>query len=35
MVKREKIYFDGEISRGFASLYTAKTIVMVASGLLP
>ena len=34
MVKREKIYFDGEISRGFASLYTAKTIVMVASGLL-
>lgn len=27
-------YFDGKISRGFISLYTAKTIDMVAAGLL-
>ena len=27
-------YFDGDVSRGFVSLYTGKTIVMVASGLL-
>ena len=29
-----KNYFDGKISRGFFSLYTAKIIVMIASGLL-
>ena len=29
-----KSYFDGKISRGFVSLYTAKTIVMIATGLL-
>jgi len=29
-----KIYFDGKVSHGFVSLYTGKTIVMVASGLL-
>ena len=29
-----KKYFDGEISRGFVSLYTGKTIVMIAMGLL-
>lgn len=27
-------YFDGKISRGFVSLYTAKTIDMIAAGLL-
>ena len=30
----EKSYFDGGISRGFASLYAAKTIVMIATALL-
>jgi MFS family permease len=30
----KKSYFDGKISRGFLSLFMAKTIVMVASGLL-
>ena len=29
-----KNYFDGKISRGFVSLYMAKTIVMIATGLL-
>jgi YQGE family putative transporter len=29
-----KGYFDGKISHGFVSLYTGKTIVMIASGLL-
>ncbi|MBU1179309.1 MFS transporter [Patescibacteria group bacterium] len=29
-----KNYFDGEISHGFVSLYTGKTIVMISSGLL-
>ena len=27
-------YFDGDVSRGFVSLYTGKTIVMIAGGLL-
>jgi len=31
---KKKIYFDGKISHGFVSLYTGKTIVMIASGLL-
>ena len=31
---KDKKYFDGNVSRGFVSLYTGKTIVMVASGLL-
>lgn len=30
----QKKYFDGEISHGFVSLYTGKTIVMIAMGLL-
>ncbi|HDH04007.1 MAG TPA: MFS transporter [Candidatus Campbellbacteria bacterium] len=30
----QKKYFDGEISHGFVSLYTGKTIVMIATGLL-
>lgn len=29
-----KKYFDGEISHGFVSLYTGKTIVMIGTGLL-
>ncbi|MCF7835898.1 MAG: MFS transporter [Candidatus Marinimicrobia bacterium] len=29
-----KNYFDGKISHGFVSLYTGKTIVMIATGLL-
>ncbi len=29
-----KKYFDGKVSHGFVSLYTGKTIVMIASGLL-
>jgi len=31
---KKKIYFDGRVSHGFVSLYTGKTIIMVASGLL-
>jgi len=31
---KKKIYFDGKISHGFVSLYTGKTIVMIAMGLL-
>ena len=30
----KKTYFDGKISHGFVSLYTGKTIVMIATGLL-
>lgn len=30
----KKIYFDGRVSHGFVSLYTGKTIVMIAAGLL-
>lgn len=30
----KKIYFDGNISHGFVSLYTGKTIVEISSGLL-
>jgi len=29
-----KKYFDGKVSHGFVSLYTGKTIIMIASGLL-
>lgn len=29
-----KSYFDGEVSPGFVSLYTGKTIVMISTGLL-
>ncbi|MFC1625337.1 MFS transporter [Patescibacteria group bacterium] len=29
-----KKYFDGRISHGFVSLYTGKTIIMIATGLL-
>ncbi|MBL7155293.1 MAG: MFS transporter [Candidatus Portnoybacteria bacterium] len=31
---KKKIYFDGKVSHGFVSLYTGKTIVMIAAGLL-
>ena len=31
---KNKKYFDGEVSHGFVSLYTGKTIVMIANGLL-
>jgi len=31
---KKKIYFDGRVSHGFVSLYTGKTIVMIANGLL-
>lgn len=30
----KKLYFDGEISHGFVSLYSSKTIVTIAAGLL-
>ncbi|NOY35792.1 MAG: MFS transporter [bacterium] len=30
----QKKYFDGDVSRGFVSLYAAKTMVMIAMGLM-
>lgn len=34
ILPKKKIYFDGRVSHGFVSLYTGKTIVMIAAGLL-
>lgn len=34
VLPKKKIYFDGRVSHGFVSLYTGKTIVMIAAGLL-
>jgi len=31
---KKKIYFDGRVSHGFVSLYTGKTITMIAGGFL-